>query len=242
MFDEAERIGTTVAALACTEIEAAEIVIVDDGSTDGCGDVASGALADHGLAGQVLRIDHAGKGAAVRAGAAAANGAVVGFVDADLSTDAASVLAVFEAVETVDVDVAIGSRRHPLSVIERAQPWYRTSAGRGFNRLVRALRLSTRLDTQCGLKAFTKAAVAGALTPSVTNGFSFDVEVLLRVDQAGLRVAEVPVKWRHDDGSAVRLQRELVPVVRDLITLRRTLGTVRSAGGANQSDRLRPLG
>lgn len=221
MFDEAARIGATIETLAGGPLADAELVVVDDGSRDDSVRIANETFASVGAAGTVLERDHGGKGAAIAAGAAAAGGEVIVFVDADLSTDVESIVRVRDAVSAEGVDVAIGSRRHPDSVIARTQPWFRGLSGRAFSVAVRAMGLSQRSDTQCGLKGFTRDAAGRTLGAIRSQGYAFDVEVLMLADQAGLSVVEVPVRWEHADGSAVRVARDLVPVTRELLALRR---------------------
>ncbi len=221
MLDEAERIPATLAALADSALGDAELILVDDGSTDGSGPIAAEGLEALDLRGRVVSVPHRGKGAAVTRGAVEASGDTIVFVDADLSTDIASVERVVEAVEQPGADIAIGSRRHPDSVIATPQPLTRELAGRGFNLLARAMGLTTLRDTQCGLKAFTRDAARATLAPVSTKGYCFDIEVLLHARRAGLTVVEVPVTWRHDPASAIRFTRDALPVARELLALRR---------------------
>ncbi len=224
MLDEAERIPATLAALAASELGDAELILVDDGSTDRSGPVAVDRIEALALRGRIVSLPHTGKGAAVARGAVEASGETIVFVDADLSTDIVSVERVVATVEQPGVDIAIGSRRHPDSVIATPQPWTRELAGRSFNLLARALGLTTLRDTQCGLKAFTREAAEATLVPVATPGYCFDIEVLLHARRAGLTVVEVPVTWRHDPASAVRFTRDTLPVARELWTLRRVSG------------------
>ncbi|MDH3753041.1 MAG: glycosyltransferase [Acidimicrobiia bacterium] len=223
MFNEANRIAASLARIASDAAltPGLELVLVDDGSTDATVAVARQALETSGLSGVVVKRDHEGKGAAVAAGTALARGGVVGFVDADLSTDVDAISAVFDAVEHAGVDIAIASRRLPDSTIARPQPRHRELAGRSFNLVLRALGLTTRSDTQCGCKAFTAEAVEITVSGVTATGFCFDVEVLLRADRADLTVVEVPVAWRHADESSVRLLGDAPSVVRELYRLRR---------------------
>jgi glycosyltransferase involved in cell wall biosynthesis len=222
MFDEAERISATLGALAESSLRDAEFVLVDDGSTDDSRRVAVDQMNVLGIEGKLVALPHRGKGAAVVRGATEASGATIVFLDADLSTDVASVERVVATVEQPGIDIAIGSRRHFDSVIATPQPRARELVGRGFNLLARALRLTTLRDTQCGLKAFTRHAAEVALVPVSTTGFCFDIEVLMTAGRAGLTVVEVPVTWSHDSASAVRVTRDIVPVARELWALHRS--------------------
>jgi dolichyl-phosphate beta-glucosyltransferase len=206
-FNEAERLPRTLARVNAHLAEqgpAYEIVVVDDGSTDG---TAESARAEGGNALTVLRHHpNRGKGYAVRRGMLAARGARRLMTDADLSTPIEE-LSRLEAALAAGHDVAIGSRAVAGANVEVRQPWYREAMGRLFNRLVRLLVLPGLYDTQCGFKLFTAAAAEAAFGPTVLDGFSFDVEALFIARRRGLRIAEVPVTWRNDTATRVGLVR-----------------------------------
>jgi dolichyl-phosphate beta-glucosyltransferase len=181
-----------------------EIVVVDDGSSDG---TAEQARTGGGSTVTVLRHEpNRGKGYAARRGMLAAQGALRLMTDADLSTPIEE-LARLEASLADGHDVAIGSRGVAGANIVVHQPWYREATGRLFNHLVRLLALPGLHDTQCGFKLFTAAAAAAAFGPARLEGFSFDVEVLYIARRRGLRIAEVPVTWRNDAATRVSLVR-----------------------------------
>lgn len=223
MLDESARIRESILRIAeCLPLRVGlELILVDDGSTDGTAGLAEKALAEAGLDGRVVVQDHAGKGAAVATGTSLAAGDLIGFVDADLSTDVDDVVAVFDAVGMNGADVAIGSRAHPRSTLRRRQPRHREAAGQLFNWTLRRLGLTERLDTQCGLKAFTADAAATAIDPTQAVGFAFDAEVLLRAERAGLTVVEIPVEWRHQSGSSVKVLRDAPGVAVEVWRLRK---------------------
>jgi dolichyl-phosphate beta-glucosyltransferase len=177
-----------------------EILVADDGSRDGTAAAAARAGADavRVLEGGTNR----GKGHAVRRGMLAATGQRRLMTDADLSTPIEE-LQRLEAALDAGADVAIGSRAVAGARVEVRQGAFRESAGRAFNRLVRALLLPGILDTQCGFKLWTGPAAVRAFTPLRLDGFSFDVEALYVARRAGLRIAEVPVVWRNDAASRV---------------------------------------
>ncbi len=203
-FNEALRLPATLERIrAHLEARGApfEILVVDDGSTDGTADTARAA------SGPVELLRHAanrGKGHAVRAGMLAARGARRLMTDADLSTPIEE-LARLEAALERGYDVAIGSRAVAGARIEVHQSAYRETVGRLFNRLVQALLLPGLHDTQCGFKLFTAAAAATAFGACRQDGFSFDVEALYVARRHGLRIAELPVVWRNDAATRVGL-------------------------------------
>jgi dolichyl-phosphate beta-glucosyltransferase len=177
-----------------------EILVVDDGSSDG---TAERALEAGGSDVVVVRNEvNRGKGYSVRRGMLLARGEERLMSDADLSTPIEE-LPGLQARLADGYDVAIGSRAVAGARIEVHQPWFRENAGRLFNVLVRALLLPGLRDTQCGFKLFTAAAAREAFSLSRLDGFSFDVETLFIASAHGRRIAEVPVVWRNDAATRV---------------------------------------
>jgi dolichyl-phosphate beta-glucosyltransferase len=204
-FNEARRLPESLDRLRRWLAEASyrhEIVVVDDGSTDGTGEVAR----QNG--GEALVLLHhrpnRGKGYAVRRGMLAATGERRLMTDADLSTPIEELPRLMAELDR-GADVAIGSRAVEGARIEIHQPFYREAMGRVFNRLVQALLLPGLKDTQCGFKLFTAGAARRSFGACHLDGFSFDVEALFVARRLGLRIAEVPVVWRNDEASRVSL-------------------------------------
>lgn len=222
LFQESSRIGSTVVRLADSELcdPSTEVLFVDDGSTDDTVDVLEKALAGTALQAQVLRLQqNSGKGAAVRTGVLASRGEVVAFVDADLSSPPHAIVQVLRAVEA-GAQVAVASRGHSTSDIRVRQPLARETAGKTFNRLLRLLGLTDLPDTQCGLKAFDRASALLLFQPLRTQRFAFDVEVLARARQAGLRVEVIPTQWAHVEESRVAPLRDGLRMAWDALRVR----------------------
>ena len=202
-----------------------EVIVVDDGSTDG---TAERVQARNLTSVRVLRLPaNAGKGSAVRAGMLAAKGAYRLFADADGATPIEE-LKRLEPVLVAGADVVIGSRvlvDPGVSVTTRS---HRVAAGRLFNWLVARMGLRGIADSQCGFKAFTAPAAARLFEALSTEGFGFDVELLLRARAAGCRIVEVPVNWADQAGSKVGVLRHGPGMLWQIVQARRRVGRRRS--------------
>ena len=200
-----------------------EVLVVDDGSGDGTGDVVRDRFGSCGSI-RVLRFDvNHGKGFAVREGVLASRGEVVLFSDADLSTPIAEFAKLEDKLDE-GFDLVVGSRVVRGARILAAQPLSRRISGLVFRSLVRGLGLSSFRDTQCGFKLMRRSTVEPILRRIDTRGFAFDVELLARCERAGLRVAEVPVDWYDARGSKVRLFPDAPRMAVDLVRIRRRVG------------------
>jgi dolichyl-phosphate beta-glucosyltransferase len=223
-FNEAARIGETLRLtldyLAANAPES-ELIVVNDGSTDATAAIARERLKSAKIETRLLEdFPNRGKGAAVRSGLLAAQKPIGLFFDADLSTPLEETPKVIEPIANGDVDVAFGSRALDRRLIGIHQPWRREQAGRAFNLLVR---LATGLpfwDTQCGFKAFRIEVCRPIFEAARVEGFAFDVELLYLAQRAGLRIAEIPVRWNHSEGSKVRFFHDSLGMLREVIALR----------------------
>jgi putative flippase GtrA len=219
-LDEEAGIGAAIAAIreALASIDGdggLEIVLVDDGSTDATADAALAAGADQ----VVVLPENRGKGAAIRAGVAAARGRTIAFTDADLAYSPDQLLRVIGEVEA-GWDVAIGSRRHPDSERARGAGVLRDVGSRAVNLLAMGVLLSHPHDTQCGLKAFRSDVAKPVFALGRVDRFAFDIEVLHLVERHGFTVAEVPVRLEMGERSTVRLARDTMRLLRDLWRIR----------------------
>ncbi|MEO6326335.1 MAG: dolichyl-phosphate beta-glucosyltransferase, partial [Thermoanaerobaculia bacterium] len=179
-----------------------EVIVVDDGSTDGTSAAAENAARALGLPCRVISLArNQGKGSAVRAGVLGARGTHVLVSDADFSTP----IAEWEKLCAAGSPVAIGSRAVAGSRITQKQPLFRVLSGRLFNRCVRAFVISGIADTQCGFKLFTRAAARDVFTRTRVDRFAYDVESLLIAQRLGYAIAEVPVLWINSPDSRVSL-------------------------------------
>jgi len=237
-LDEASRIGRTIAAVRAAlaplhEAGGVEVVVVDDGSTDGTADAALEGGAD-----QVIVLPaNRGKGAAVRAGVLAARGRAVAFTDADLSYSPDQLVPALLRVEE-GWDVVIGSRRHPEAVTARGAGAVRDLGSRVINLVSTAVLLSHPHDTQCGLKAFRRDAAQLVFGLARVDGFAFDIEVLHLVERHGLSLTEVPVHLVMAERSTVRAVRDGMRLLRDVWRIRHwsATGAYELPAGSGRSE------
>jgi dolichyl-phosphate beta-glucosyltransferase len=215
-----------------------EVIVVDDGSSDGTADLVEERTRDADEV-RCIRLPHnVGKGGAVRAGMQAASGTRRAFIDADGAVPFDDMQALDDAL-TAGADIAIGSRvADPSLIVARL---HRRFAGFFFRALVRGCIVSTVDDTQCGFKLFTAAAADAVFAQQSVAGFAFDVELLGRAERRGLRIAEVGVRWHHQPGSKVRVLHDGLIMVRDVLRIRAALGP-RRAAAANRQRALHAAG
>jgi len=227
-FNEAERLPPfleKVVAYFEGRDEPYEVIVVDDGSSDGTADIVG---ARHLPSVRVLRLPaNAGKGAAVRAGMLAAKGAYRLFVDADGATPIEE-LKRLEPTLVAGADVVIGSRVLVDPGVAVTTRPHRVAAGRIFNWLVARVGLADIADSQCGFKAFTGSAASRLFEALSTQGFGFDVELLLLARAAGCKVVEVPVNWSDQAGSKVGVLRHGPGMLWQIVQARRRVRRRRS--------------
>lgn len=197
------------------------VVVVSDGSTDGTERVAREfAQADERFD-LIAYQPNRGKGHAVRLGMLALDSDWRLLSDADLATPIEEVEKLFAA----GAPVAVGSRALARSQLEVRQPFYREWAGRAFNKAVQLLGVRGIRDTQCGFKLFRGDAAERIFSRCRLDGYGYDFEALMLARACGYSIAEVPVRWRHQEGSKVRLVRDGVKMLWDLLLLRLTFGS-----------------
>jgi hypothetical protein len=247
-FNEASRLAAgmrrldAAVAAGAVDLERTEVVLVDDGSTDGTAEVADkllAALPHH----RVVRLPfNQGKGAAVRAGVVLSRTPYTAYMDADMAIDPMAVPYLLEGLE--HHDVAIGCRALPDSMVETAYV-VRTLMGRLFNEVVTAGTGLGLKDTQCGFKGFRTPAARLLFHLVRIDRFAFDVEILARARRLGLTITEVPVHWKHVEGSTVHPLHDSFAMVADVYRSRRGLLTgppvpTLSVGPAAPGDGLEP--
>lgn len=207
VFNEEERLrehGERLLGFVATFGQGSELIIVDDGSTDGTCEVAEGLVRKH-PSGRVslVRRPHEGKGAAVRAGLEDATAGVAGFCDVDLATPLDQLQRLFAAAFAAPA-LVIGSRGVVSSVLVRREGHVRELLGKTYNRLLRITLTPGICDTQCGAKAATTAVWREILPHCRERGFAWDVEAVAVARRLDIAVWELGILWAHDPRTRVR--------------------------------------
>jgi len=209
-YNEAANIEKTVSVTAeiLSKItDRFEIIIAEDGSTDGTDRIASRISKKYAYVIHLHSDERQGRGKALNRAFKAASGEVLCYIDVDLATDMKYLEKLIRAVSIDGYDFATGSRMMPESDAKR--PFKRESASRGYNYLVRLFLRSKLYDHQCGFKAFRRKALLELLDEIENQHWFWDTELLVRAQHKGYRVMEFPVYWRHGGPSKVKLVKDV---------------------------------
>ncbi len=208
-YNEEERLPKTLQEIAeylSQQSYDSEIIVVSDGSKDRTGEVVREMIPEIRNLRLIENKENHGKGYAVRQGVLEGKGAYRIFTDADNSTSIDQIEKMWPWFEQ-GYDVVIGSRDIKGAVLDPPQPWWRrVLLGKSFRFLTHLICGTWNiLDSQCGFKMFTRKAAEDIFPRIRILGFSFDVEVLVIAKRLGYRVKEIPVHWKNDPKTKVKL-------------------------------------
>jgi dolichyl-phosphate beta-glucosyltransferase len=198
-----------------------EILVVDDGSTDGTCALVQAAMARIPNLSLVRQSPNRGKGAAVRRGMLAARGRVRVMSDADCSMPPEQLPRLLAPIANGAAEISIGSRYAAGAKATVAQPAYRVLWSRLCNQVIQRSLVPRVLDTQCGFKAFTARAAENLFGSATIDGWAFDLEILALARRRGFPLEEVGVEWTDDGRSRVNPIRDMWRVIREALTIRR---------------------
>lgn len=188
-----------------------EVVIADNGSSDSTASIAR-RLVSRDCRIRLEQLSKAGRGGAIKKVWQSSRARIVSYMDIDLSTDLSFFPLLIKPLRDQKADLVVGSRLLPGAGVTRC--WRREVISRCYVRLLRAVLGATLSDYQCGFKAADRNAAARVLPLVRNESWFFDTELLFVADRIGLRVSEVPVQWREDRDSRVRL---LPTITEDLL-------------------------
>jgi len=222
-FNEAERLPATldsVLAYLLARLWNAEIIVVNDGSTDETAAVVQRYAAANSAVRSIENGTNRGKGHSIRRGVEEAAGEIVLFIDADNSTPIEDAQKLFHAI-AAGADIAVGSRWVDRASQLRRQPLHRRLNGRIYNLLTRALLVQGLKDTQNGFKAYTQHAMKTIFALQRISGWGFDVEALYLAQRFGFVVREVAVDYTYTpEGSKVRPYRDGLRMFAELLLVK----------------------
>jgi glycosyltransferase involved in cell wall biosynthesis len=185
-YNEARTIADVLERVDALELDK-QVIVVDDGSTDG-----TGAIAEEHAGVLVLRQRNQGKGAAIRHALQYVDGEIVVIQDADMEYDPAEVPGLIEPIERGVADVVYGSRLSGGRP-QRAYLFWHLMGNRFLSLVTGVLYNTTLSDMETGYKAF-RADVIRAL-PLRENDFAIEPEITGHICKRGLRVYELPISY-----------------------------------------------
>ena len=196
------------------------IVIVDNGSTDGTEAVGRKLAAEHTDV-AILRLEQRGRGRALRTAWMQSRADVVCYMDVDLSTKLDALVRTMHALRVEGYDIAVGSRLMRRSRTRRSLN--REMISRIYNLFVKAVLFTRFSDAQCGFKAVTREVVDRIVPQIKDQSWFFDTELLVLAEKQGYRIKDIPVVWKEDDDSRVKILRTAWEDIKGVFRLRRLL-------------------
>lgn len=228
-LNESTKIARDIEAAAASLQDnhfAGEIVIVDDGSSDNTAGTAENAKIPSGVKLNVVRLQHhRGKGRAVRTGIMQTSGQYVLFTDSGCCVPYEDVSRGLELLKNGTCDIAHGSRKMQGCHIEKSQSPYRRICSKAFRWFViHDLKVPAEFtDTQCGFKIYRGDVARHLYGEAISDGFAFDIEIILRALKEGYRIKEFPIDWTCDRDSRLSPTRSIWRILLELRAIRRTL-------------------
>ncbi|MBO3800712.1 MAG: glycosyltransferase family 2 protein [Candidatus Brockarchaeota archaeon] len=208
-YNEATRIKRAVEAVIETikETSSYEIIIAEDGSTDGTDKIASELSTKHPFITHIHYDRRLGKGCALAQAFKRSKGEIIVYMDVDLATNLKHLKDLILAIKK-GYDFATGSRYLPESKIERNR--LRLIASKIYNSIIRFLFKTGIKDHQCGFKAFKRASLFKIIGQVRAEHWFWDTEVLVRASRKGFKIKEIPVEWKESKTTKVRLLKDSI--------------------------------
>ena len=221
-FNEETRIGRSldrILSFLRSQPYSSEVIIVDDGSQDRTVELIRERYGNQDgvrICQQPLNL---GKGEAVKQGMLLGSGEYLFFSDADLSVPIEALPTFLTHLED-RCDITIGTRQKSGALIEVHQPFYREFMGKIYTSLSNWILGLPISDFTCGFKGFRREAARELFSRQRLKNWSFDAEILYLAQLKGYRLQEIPVHWRNDERTKVKLWRDIVNSFLGLIQIR----------------------
>ena len=198
----------------------ARVVVADNGSTDGTGDLAEQLAQEYEDVG-VVRLNARGRGRALRQAWSETEAEIVAYTDVDISTELPALERLCRAIWEDGYDMAVGSRLMRESQTTRG--FKREAISRIYNLLIKVVLWTSFSDAQCGCKAVSRRVVKDLMPLVQDEEWFFDTELLVRGEKGGYRIKDIPVTWVDDDDSRVKIVSTAWKDIQGVFRLRRQL-------------------
>ena len=202
-----------------------EIIVVDDGSKDNTSEIAKQTDVPSGIQLYVLKNEHRGKGYAVRKGIEKTKGSLVMFADSGCCVPYEDTLRGIELIKNSECEIAHGSRKMSGCHIEKPQNFYRRICSKIFHWIVvHDMKIPAEFtDTQCGFKIYKGDIARHLYSQCRTDGFVFDIEIIMRAQRESYRIKEFPIDWTCDPDSRLSPSRSSWQILKDLLQIRKNM-------------------
>jgi glycosyltransferase involved in cell wall biosynthesis len=197
-----------------------QVVVVDNGSTDGTDRVARTLVERHGDV-RFLQLPQRGRGRALRHAWTQSDADIMSYTDVDLSTELAALPRLVEGIAAGDYDLGTGSRLLAASQTTRSAK--REFISRCYNLMVKAVLWTSFSDAQCGFKVVSRRVVQEIVPHIKDQSWFFDTELLVLAEKHGYRIMDLPVRWIEDDDSRVKIVKTAWEDIKGVARLRWTL-------------------
>jgi dolichyl-phosphate beta-glucosyltransferase len=223
VFNEVKKIGIDISQMNeyfSGQDYTFEIVIVDDGSTDGTDKLLESLWPAVPVLRSLQHSPNRGKGYAARRGVLESKGQFVLLVDAGSCVSYPEVEKGFKLLSQ-GFDGAFGSRVMKQSKLIKKQRPFRRAGSWVFGKVARwILGINWIRDTQCGFKMFHGEAARQIFRENTIEGFMFDIETILNARKMGFRIIEFPIGWKNDPDSRFRPFFGSIRNIRELLKIK----------------------
>jgi glycosyltransferase AglD len=194
-----------------------EVIIAEDGSTDGTAERAAGLAQKITGVRHIHREQRLGRGTALNNAFKQSNGQVLVYMDLDLATDLKYLKPLVEAITVEGYDFSTGSRMLPESRAERT--FSRSLSSKTYNFLVRHMLGSNLRDHQCGFKAFKREPLMEIMDQVEATHWFWDTEIMVRANRRGFKIKEIAVEWKSGKGTKVNILKDSWNMFRQIMSL-----------------------